>query len=92
VFFGLVLDRPLIDKTGITGTFDFHLTFAPDETTAGVASPFAPDGAFSGVPPDPAGGPSIFTAFQEQLGLKLEAGKGPSEVLVIDYIERPSGN
>lgn len=92
VFFGIVLDRPLIDKTGITGTFDFHLEFAPDETTAGVASPFAPDGSLSGAPSDPAGGPSIFTAFQEQLGLKLEAGKGPSEVLVIDHVERPSEN
>lgn len=92
VFLGIVLDRPVIDKTGITGTFDFHLAFAPDETTAGVASPFAPESSSSAVPPDPARGPSIFTAFQEQLGLKLEAGKGRNEVLVIDHIERPSEN
>jgi uncharacterized protein (TIGR03435 family) len=92
LFFGIVLDRPVIDKTGITGPFDFHLTFAPDETTAGVASPFAPDSSMSASLPDPARGPSIFTAFQDQLGLKLEAGKGPSEVLVIDHIERPSEN
>jgi uncharacterized protein (TIGR03435 family) len=91
-FFGIILDRPVIDKTGITGTFDFHLEFAPDETTAGIASPFAPDSSLSGAPSDPAGAPSIFTAFQQQLGLKLEAGKGPSEVLVIDHIERPSEN
>src|SRR6185312_1537675 len=86
VFFGIVLDRPMIDKTGITGTFDFHLTFAPDEITSGVASPFAPDSSLSPVPSDPAQGPSIFTAFHDQLGLKLEPGKGASEVLVIDHV------
>jgi uncharacterized protein (TIGR03435 family) len=83
----LHLDRPVIDKTGIAGLFDFHLEFAPDGTTAG----FFPPG-FPIVPSDSADGPSIFTAVQEQLGLKLEAAKSPGEFLVIESVERPSEN
>jgi uncharacterized protein (TIGR03435 family) len=66
------LDRPVIDKTGITGRFDFTLEFArnmADDT-----------------------GTSIFTAVQEQLGLKLVPDKGPVQVLVIDHVEKPSEN
>ena len=80
----LGLDRVVIDETGITGKFDFHLDFASDDTTPGLV----PGG---GGPGDPTG-PSIFTAVQEQLGLKLVPAKGPGEFLVIDSIERPSGN
>ncbi len=69
------LDRPVINRTGIAGLFDFHLEFAPDETASD----------------DPAGAPSIFTALQ-QLGLKLEAGKGPGEFLVIDRVDKPTEN
>jgi uncharacterized protein (TIGR03435 family) len=61
----IFLDRPVVDKTGITGTFDFRLRFAPDENITGI--PPNPD------EPDL---PSIFTALQEQLGLKLESTKG----------------
>jgi uncharacterized protein (TIGR03435 family) len=88
---GRVLDRPIVDKTGIAGLLDFHLEFAPDETTPGLL----PGGAlhFTDTPSDdPPGGPSIFTAMQEQLGLKLEPAKGPGEFLVIDSVERPSDN
>jgi len=74
--------RPVIDKTGIAGLFDFHLVFARDES--------APGGGADTVAPDP-GGPSIFAALKD-LGLKLEAGKGAREFLVIDSVERPSGN
>ncbi len=81
IFLNGVLDRPVIDKTGIAGRFDFHLEYAPDQAT-----PFLP------AAPDPAGGPSIFTAVQEQLGLKLEPAKGPGEFLVIDRLDRPSDN
>lgn len=71
--------RVVIDKTGIPGRFDFELRWTPDEDAARVAgNPDAP--------------PSIFTALQEQLGLKLEAAKGPVEVLVVDHIEMPSSN
>jgi uncharacterized protein (TIGR03435 family) len=80
----LGLDRPVIDKTGIAGVFDFHLDFAPDDTSASRH----PDGGAA----DPAGGPSLFTALQEQLGLRLDPTRGPAEFLVIDRVERPSGN
>jgi uncharacterized protein (TIGR03435 family) len=75
------LDRPVIDQTGLTGLFDIHLEYVLETGTG--ASPEA-----SGVN----GGVSIFTALQEQLGLKLSPDKGPVEVLVIDHIERPSAN
>ena len=71
------LGRPVINRTHIAGRFDFHLEYAPER----------------GAPADElGGGPSIFTALQEQLGLKLESARGPGEFLVIDHIERPSEN
>jgi len=88
------LDRPVLDKTGITGRFDFRMEFAPDETTpgflaGGAMAKFADRGD---APGDLVVGPSILAAIQEQLGLKLEPAKGPGEFLVIDHIERPSEN
>jgi uncharacterized protein (TIGR03435 family) len=77
----LLLGRPVVDKTGITGAYRFHLTYAQDESVA----------RFGGPPGDNTG-PNIFTAIQEQLGLKLESAKGPVEVLVIDSVEKPSEN
>ena len=77
------LDRPVIDKTGLAGLFDAHLEFDRDNA---VTTPDNPGG-----PADTAS-PSIFTAVQEQLGLKLSADKGPVEVLVIDHVEKPSEN
>jgi uncharacterized protein (TIGR03435 family) len=87
----IVLDRPVINRTGITGMFDFRMQFAANQNAAGPApdSPGAP--ASPGTVPDPAG-PSIFTAIQDQLGLKLEATKGPGEFLVIDSVQRPTEN
>ncbi len=69
------LDRPVADKTGLSGLYDIELTWTPDTT-----------------PPDADLGPSVFTAIQEQLGLRLEGRKMPIEVLVIDSISRPSAN
>jgi uncharacterized protein (TIGR03435 family) len=71
-------DRPLIDRTGLKGLFDVHLEFTNESSRAGL-------------PSDPAG-PSLFTAIQEQLGLKFEAAKGPVDVLVIDSVQRPTEN
>jgi uncharacterized protein (TIGR03435 family) len=87
----LVLDRPVINRTGIPGMFDFRMQFVNYQSPAGTAldSPGAPVS-----PPavsDPAG-PSIFTAIQDQLGLKLESTRGPGEFLVIDSVERPTEN
>jgi uncharacterized protein (TIGR03435 family) len=75
--FSIPLGRTVVDKTGIAGAFPVHLTFAPDDVAAGA-------------PTADSTGPSIFTAVQEQLGLKLESAKGPVEVLVIDHVEKPS--
>jgi uncharacterized protein (TIGR03435 family) len=83
-----LLGNVVVDKTGLTGNYDFKLTWAPDEAQAGKP------GA-QGVPATNGAeesGPSIFTALQEQLGLKLEATKGPVETMVIERVEKPSEN
>ena len=81
---GVVLGRPVIDRTGIPGKFDFDLEFAIDQSTPG----FVADDASSSSD----AGPSIFTAIQDELGLKLESTKGPVEFLVIDRVRMPSEN
>lgn len=78
------LGRIVIDRTGLPGIFDVHLKWALDPVTGPTSPGAAPN-------PDLAG-PSLFTALQDQLGLRLESSKGPVEVLVIDHIERPSAN
>jgi uncharacterized protein (TIGR03435 family) len=75
--------RPAHDETGLPGYYDFKMEWTPD------AAPAPPGSELK--PPENAG-PTLFTALQEQLGLKLEAKKGPVEVLVIDHVERPSDN
>jgi len=87
------LDRTVLDRTGLKGKYDFALKWTPDLGSTGMM-PGSPPGAGPGpdsAPPD-VSGPSIFTAIQEQLGLKLVSTKGPVEIIVIDYIERPSEN
>ncbi|MGA7156475.1 MAG: TIGR03435 family protein [Acidobacteriaceae bacterium] len=79
-----IVGRTVLDKTGLKGDYDFTLHWTPDD------SPTGPDGANAN--PGDSLGPSIFTALQEQLGLKLEAQRGPVEVLVIDQVELPSEN
>lgn len=88
---GLVLDRPIIDRTGITGIFDAQMEFAPDGTRLQFLFNSAGARGGPGIPSDPST-PSIFTAIQEQLGLKLESTRGPVEVLVIDSVEPPTEN
>ena len=94
------LSRTVIDKTGLTGKYDFSLHFTPENMPPRMGpgpgpGPGAPGGASPGAdapaPPD-ASGPDIFTAVQEQLGLKLESEKGPVDVIVIDHIDKPSEN
>ena len=83
----MVTGRTVIDRTGFGGLFDVQMTFLPDDSTPAMPPP----------PPDVAAAlesktPSILSALQEQLGLKLESTRGPVEVIVIDHAERPSGN
>ena len=80
----LVMDRPIIDKSGIAGKYSFRLEFATDKTTSGGGLPAPP----SDEPP----AASIFAVMEQQLGLKLEGARGPREFLVIDHVERPSAN
>jgi bla regulator protein blaR1 len=87
------LRRIVLDETGLKGNYDFTLQWTPDQTSSAMVQ--VPDGgkpAAENTPPPESSGPSIFTALQEQLGLKLESTKGPADVLVIEHIERPSEN
>ena len=82
-----VLDRPVVDQTGLSGRFDFTLTWTPDESQFG--------GLGVKVPPptdDASAPPGLFTAIQEQLGLKLDSTRAPVEVLVVDRVDKPSEN
>lgn len=72
------LDRTVIDKAGLTGRYDFRLQWTADTVAADSAAVDAP--------------PNLFTAIQEQLGLKLQPAKGPVETLVIDHVEQPTEN
>ena len=84
------LRRTVIDKTGLTGEFDFTLTFTPEPGQGGGPLGDLPPRADA--PPPGGDGPTIFTAIQEQLGLKVESAKGPVEVIVIDKAEKPTDN
>ena len=77
-----MVDRTVVDRTGLPGAYDFELNWTPDRTPQRLdaARPSSPDN------------PSIFTALREQLGLKLESAKTPTEVLIIDHVERPTPN
>jgi uncharacterized protein (TIGR03435 family) len=86
--FGDFLDRPLIDDTGLTGTFDLELRFAALRSSLPGAS--VPGGL--GVAADVDDIPNVFTAVQEQLGLRLESRRGVAQVLVIDNVSAPSEN
>lgn len=86
------LGQPVIDKTALSGKFDFALQWTPDPgenggpTTAGL-----PPGTQE-PPPSNSDGPSIFTAIREQLGLVLKSSRGPVEVIAIDSVQKPAGN
>jgi uncharacterized protein (TIGR03435 family) len=89
------LHRLVIDRTGLTEIYNFALRWTADEnlTQPSSNSQGAAGGSSNGLPSaDPTGSPSLFTAIQEQLGLKLESAKGPVEFIVIDHVERTSGN
>ena len=80
------IGRVVIDKTGIAGRYDVAIKWTPETDAA------APNSGADATATAPDSGPSIFTAMQEQLGLKLESAKGPVQVLVIDHVEMPAEN
>jgi uncharacterized protein (TIGR03435 family) len=75
------VQRVVIDRTGLTDVYDFILTYAPDRV---------PQAAGADAPAVDPNLPSLFTALQEQLGLRLESTRGPVETLVVDHVERPA--
>jgi uncharacterized protein (TIGR03435 family) len=79
------VQRVVIDRTQLAGTFDFRLSWTPDRMPQGPPPPGAPP-----LPPVDPNGASLFSALQEQLGLKLESTRAPLDVLVIDRVERPT--
>jgi uncharacterized protein (TIGR03435 family) len=83
----MVLDRPVVDQTGLTGRWNFTLNWTPDESQfSGMGIKIPPPSDKADAPPP------LFTAIQEQLGLKLEATKAPVDVLAVDKVEKPSDN
>lgn len=83
----VALGREVVDKTGLTGRYDFTLRFSPTEAMRPVIN-----GQTQALTPDEESLPSVFTAVQEQLGLRLEPSKAQVEGLVVDHVERPSEN
>jgi uncharacterized protein (TIGR03435 family) len=83
---GLIVDRPVIDRTNLKGGYDFVLNFTRD-LPLGI-----PEGAKLNGEPIDTSGPNIFKALRQQLGLNLEAQKGPVETMVIDHVEKPIEN
>jgi len=71
--------RPVFDKTGLTGKYDFNLQWTPDDRPGDPA-------------PSDASSPGLYTALEEQLGLKLEPATGPVKIVIVDHIEKPSEN
>lgn len=87
-FTRVVLDRVVVDRTGLVGTYSVDVEWTPESEPFASAADLPP--GLPVPPPLTTAGPSIFTALQEQLGLKLEPARGPVEVLVIDSVERPT--
>jgi uncharacterized protein (TIGR03435 family) len=90
--FSAALDRPVVDRTGIAGTFDIHLELAPDDLFPSARRNEAPavaDPAAPPTPPDPLGAITLAT---QKLGLKLEATRVSTEFIAIEHVERPSEN
>lgn len=83
--------RPVLDRTGLKGNYDFKLDWTPEPGQGGGPFGTPPPGVDAPPPPDP-NGPSLFTAIQEQLGLRLESQKGPVDMIVIDSVEKASEN
>ncbi len=86
-----ILNRTVVDKTGLKGLYDFKLEWTPDDSTS-LRVPGLPALGGDAPPPTDAKGPSLFNALEEQLGLRLNSEKGQITTIVIDHIEKPSAN
>jgi uncharacterized protein (TIGR03435 family) len=86
------IGRLVVDKTGLKGNYDFTLKWTPEEGQGQMSGLPGGGPPRDAAPPPDATGPTIFTALQEQLGLKLESQKGPVDTLAIDHVEKPSEN
>jgi uncharacterized protein (TIGR03435 family) len=84
--------RPVIDKTDLKGEYDFTLEWTPQPGQGGPESLGLPPQPLESAPPVNPDGPTIFSALQEQLGLRLDSQKGSVEVIVIERVEKPSEN
>jgi uncharacterized protein (TIGR03435 family) len=84
------LGKTVVDKTGLTERYDYTLQWTPDDATPMAGDAGGGPGHDENAPQ--AGGPSLFTAIEEQLGLKIESTKGPVDVIVIDHLDSPSAN
>jgi uncharacterized protein (TIGR03435 family) len=85
----LVLDRPVVDHTGLTGKYDFQLTFTPDDSQFNGHPPKLPAGTDTSAAES---APDLIQAFDKQLGLKLSAEKIAVDVIAIDHVDKPSAN
>lgn len=86
------LNRIVLDKTGLNGKYDFMLQWTPGKSQDATLQGAEESQEGSDGTPSAESSPSIFTAIQQQLGLKLESQKAPMQVLVIDHVEAPAGN
>jgi uncharacterized protein (TIGR03435 family) len=82
-----VMDRPVLNQTELAGRYDFTLNWTPDDSQFGGMPARTPPPTDNANPP-----PALYTAIEEQIGLKLDATKAPTEVMVIDHVEKPSEN
>jgi uncharacterized protein (TIGR03435 family) len=87
-----VMDRPVVDQTGLTDRYDFTLKWTPDQSQFGQFRGANVKMPTANATNDPNAPPGLYTAIQEQLGLKLEATKAPDDVIVLDHVEKPSAN
>ena len=86
------LGRTIIDKTGLIGLYEIDLQWTPEPGHGGGGGPGGPPPSADAISGADNSGPTIFTALQEKLGLKLDSQKGPVEVMVIDSVSKPAEN
>jgi uncharacterized protein (TIGR03435 family) len=85
-----IMDRPVIDQTGIKGDYDFKLAYT-QELPPNISPNISPNALLNGQPLD-LSGPTIFQALRQQPGLRLDARKGPAQIMVIDQVDKLSAN